>query len=157
MYFIIIFAALYLTGTLLYGTRGNMNTGNKSKIFSASLLLSVALSVFLFFSQAWFGVCSPGSWFERSDYETEVYVNLFPEGSTSKNYRVSALIKANLDRHDEGVQRVYRLQHISFPAGRRITFDNTPSLQLGSRVTVYDDEYHPWSVELTSERPSNRQ
>jgi hypothetical protein len=151
--FILVCSALYLTGKHLFGTKGDMNTGNNGKILGTAIAVTIVLSQL----RAWFGECIPGSWFERSRYTTEIYVNLFPDGSESKNYRVPALIEADFDEYDDGERtdsyRVYRLRHVTFPNGGRASFDNNDeTLKLGKRVSVRDDESRWWRVELTADR-----
>jgi hypothetical protein len=135
------------------------------KLFVAAAMgfIAIICIVVLNLLCAWFGECVPGSWFERSRYTAEIYVNLFPAGSESKNYRVPALIDAFFDDQSdyEGGTvwyRVYRLRHVTFPNGGQVKFEenNDETLQLGKRVYIEDDEHRPWHIELTRERPPAR-
>lgn len=145
--FTVLVALLYLAGKYLFGTKGDMAAGNNGKILLCAILVVIAGD----FVRAQFGKCVPGSSFERSRYKTEVYVNLFPEGSESKNYRVPALIEA--DYSDD--RRIYRLWHVTFPNGGRVSFDDSDAmLELGEQIGARSNDGRWWRIEMTRVRPS---
>lgn len=97
-----------------------------------------------------------GGIFEKSEYTTNYYVNLFPENSETKNYLVKAQIHVFTEEYDEDTyERVYRLEEAYFPNGRKITFYNygdSESLSLNKKVSLKDDSGQYWDIVLTPQR-----
>jgi hypothetical protein len=78
------------------------------------------------------------------------YVNLFPENSESKNYRVVGEVEY------DGDSGTYSLMKATFPNGGYITFDNYygvgDGLNFYEKDYIEDDERNSWYVELTKEK-----
>jgi hypothetical protein len=143
----------YFVGKFLFGTKGTLWEGKRNM---RVLFGAVGLALVLLLLQDWFRQSVPGAFFERYSYSAEVYVNLFPDGSTTKNYRVPALIEASTREDSDGgstnLWKVYRLKQVSFPGRGRISFTNSDeSLELGRKVMLHDDENRKWEVELTAD------
>lgn len=93
-------------------------------------------------------------------------MNMFPDGSEAKNYRVKADILASSrdvgyvdsegEEHDSSV-RAYYIAKAYMPNGGFITFENevddgSNDLIIGKKIELQDDEDRQWYVELTKER-----
>ncbi len=114
-----------------------------------------------------YGSKSIGSFFQRDGfYEIQYYVNMFPDGSEAKNYRVKADILASSrevgyvdsegEEHDSSV-RAYYIAKAYMPNGGFITFENelddgSNDLIIGKKIELQDDQDRQWYVELTKER-----
>lgn len=100
-----------------------------------------------------------GSVFEKEEFTTYYYVNMYPERSASKNYHVKAKICAYTEQYGENdYERRYEIQEAYFPNGGKITFyDNgiDETLKLNKRVSVLDDEDKLWDIELTDVQASD--
>ena len=102
------------------------------------------------------GSTTIGSYIEKREYTEYYYVNMFPDGSEDTNYRNKAKIIATLedryDGSDEYTERAYYIEKAYLSNGEIIEFENTIggySLELGKKVSIYDDEDNYWKVELT--------
>jgi hypothetical protein len=77
------------------------------------------------------------------------YINLFPEDSKSKNYRIKGKVEY------EGDSQEYFLVKATFPNGGYITFDGSygdSPLEFYKKVYIEDDDGKGWYVELTKEK-----
>jgi hypothetical protein len=105
-----------------------------------------------------------GSIFEKTEYRTQYYVNLFPEDSNSKNYRVKADIYSVLNSYSytDGdsertvSNREYYITRAYFTNGGSISFEDSvgsgDSLIVGKKEYLVDDDKGEWYVELTNEK-----
>jgi hypothetical protein len=98
----------------------------------------------------------PGHFWEKAEYEREFYVNVFPEGAASKNYRLPGMVQASTEEDYDSAWRVYRLEYVRWPNGGRTFFDSDESLELGKKVSLSDDTGRGWEVELTDHKVSGK-
>jgi|GEM_PF-2313665 len=103
-----------------------------------------------------FGSETPSALFEKSQYETRLFVYAYPEESTSKNYRVPALIQSYHDEYsygDDGSQfiRIYKIKYFVFSNGVRVNFEDSEPLLLNKRVRVLDETKREWHIQMTAE------
>jgi hypothetical protein len=99
-----------------------------------------------------------GSFFEQSNYTAQYYVNLFPENSETKNYRLKADIESfvenDIDQDDRAhFWKEYHIVRVYFPNGGYISFgeQDNESLEIGKRINQTDNDGEGWGVELTGE------
>lgn len=94
---------------------------------------------------SFFGEKRPGSWVEREKYSAEVYANVFPENSESKNYRVVAKVDA--------LSKTYAIRSFKFPNGSQVKFDSLERFNFDDfgecSNFITDSEGRTWWVELT--------
>jgi len=103
-----------------------------------------------------------GSIFEKAEYTTQYYVNLFPKNSDSKNYRVKADIYSVVsensytdgDSEKVAYNREYYIERAYFPNGGSVSFEDNvgsgESLVLNKKEYLVDDDGEEWYVELTN-------
>jgi hypothetical protein len=111
----------------------------------------------LIFGTPYFGTKTPGSFFERNEYEGFFYIYLYPNGQKVKSCRVPALISSSVetDEYDDDFYswREYRIQYAQTPNGDKIKFDNSiETLKLNKIVELYDDNSRYWGVQLTDKK-----
>lgn len=99
----------------------------------------------------------PNAWREKSYYEGEFYVNVFPDGNNEKNYRVVAFIEADQDEYDDGesfhLSRFYRINKFKLNGRTYDSLEHDESLEVGKKVYVYDyDLNRSWEIELTDKK-----
>lgn len=150
----LICGGLYFSGRYLTGSKGSLNEGSNPKIAGFAVLGTILVS----FLTSQFGPKVPGSWFERSEYSAELYVNLFPQEGSPTNYRVPALIKSEKRESTVGdesfVDRVYTIVRADFPGPGHVSFGDLGEQIVfpGTRTSVTDNSGRKWHVELTSEQ-----
>lgn len=145
--------------TFDHGKYKNMDRADalKRKVFRYALAFATIAGIIInILRLSTYGDTTIGHQFEKKEYVENYYVNLFPEGSVSENYRVRAEIEAEEDFIDDGddrghTVRVYHINEAYFPDGKTITFygDNEP-LKVNKRVHIEDDDGREWQVELTT-------
>lgn len=103
-----------------------------------------------------FTVSIPGHWNEKASYETQIYVNLFPNNSDSKNYRLIGDLQKDFqcDGSDDNdvCWNTYYVSRITFPNLGYIEFDEC-DVKLYEKVSCIDTHNTTWDVELTDQRP----
>jgi len=100
------------------------------------------------------------SFFEKSEYTTKYYVNLFPNEDSAKNYRLPADIHVYYEDHegDETSTSVkcIRIEKAYFPNGGYVSFsdngDDEENLRFGKKVDLTDSSGKDWYVELVDEK-----
>ena len=97
-----------------------------------------------------FGDCTPGSWFERRRYTTEVWVTASRDEDKTQKARVRALVEAGDDENGGGYR--YRLFYMTSQNGHRVSFqDNDRALlKYNYPSSVLDDEHHSWTIAISS-------
>jgi len=82
----------------------------------AALLCAIVLVVAIVAAKTYLGGMRPGAFFERGNYTAKVYVLVFPDADTAKNYYLPAdVTKAG---------SVYSLKKLYWPDGGSSTFDD---------------------------------
>jgi len=158
--YIAIALGLYRALKHYYGKRDGTISDMPNRAFMWTTLV---FAIGLIFGTPYFGTKVPGSFFERDEYREMFYVNLFPDEQRVKSYRVPASILVYLEGgydydNDPVYWRAYKIQFAIMPNGGKVTFgfsDDYVPLELGSTVTVYDDDERPWGVELT-DKPASK-
>ncbi|MBC8041402.1 MAG: hypothetical protein H7Y06_12725 [Opitutaceae bacterium] len=112
------------------------------------------------FARPHIGFKEPGHWFECGEYSTNVTVNIFPDGSASKNYRVTGRIWAthyDTDYEDSGSgsTRVYYLESVRFPNGGVLRFDDAVISLYGVEAATDVTGKH-WHIEIADTSPPER-
>ncbi|MDP4182051.1 MAG: hypothetical protein Q8942_13305 [Bacillota bacterium] len=98
-----------------------------------------------------FGNTQIGSVFEKEKYSEIYYVNMFPDNSKSKNYKVKAEIMVSggvLDRN-------FTINKAYFSNGGYITFYNNLyefDIDIGKNIDITDDKGRDWKIELTTQK-----
>lgn len=93
-----------------------------------------------------FGNEQIGSFFEKDNYETKYYINLFTEKKLSKNYRLIADIEKNtecikLGRDESECNRIYYVRKIYWENGGYFTFDSNECLiESEEKFLCYPDQ-----------------
>lgn len=122
---------------------------SKRKMITYGLIATVLLGVLnLVVPNSPIGIKRIGALFEKREYITHYYVELFPDGSETKNYKVIAEIWAK--------DNSYHLQKAYFPNGGYITVeeDYGDSLNFDEEVSVRDKDGKHWKAQLVDERPT---
>lgn len=145
--------------------------GLERKNFVSPITIGHALAIYLLF--AWgknsyirsYGDEILGSYFEKSEYKTQYYVNVFPDDEGSKNYRLPADIhvyteteegETSEDRFGQEHTETYTTKYIIidkvfWPNGGYLDFDDC-QLEMGDKVLCSDQEGRDWYIELTNEK-----
>ncbi len=106
-----------------------------------------------------------GSYFEKFEYRTQYYVNVFPDGEESKNYRLPAEIHVYSEEEEGepsidaiGVEhsntytvKYIILEKVLWPNEGYLEF-NDCQLEVGKKVQCNDQEGESWTIELTNEK-----
>ena len=158
MLFIISVAAGIVVYYLLKYTIGERNESfNYSQKNKYILWFSLAVGIAIYFGPIWYGTKIPDSIFERSEYETMLYVRLYPNNQVTKSYKVPAKIykyvhESCYDEDDCASYAVYKILYAIMPNGGSIAFDDfDDGLVLNEVTRVYDEDDREWGVELTNE------
>lgn len=90
-----------------------------------------------------------GSFFSKTEFRTQYYVQLFPEGSKSKNYIVPADLIVNEDS--------IFIEGVHWPNGGYTSFDrfgdmNAQDFYIHGHITIPDDEDREWTIVLTKKK-----
>jgi hypothetical protein len=104
-------------------------------------------------SNLW-GVNEIGHRFESpKPYIAKYYVNLFPENSEIKNYKVKAdlYVYKRCEEYEEDTKcwRMVNLQKVYFP-NKEVFFDDC--LLDSSRISCYDKNNNYWDIEFNNEK-----
>lgn len=117
---------------------------------------TIGTAVFLliagYFLASWlFSSTIPGHWFEKGNYEAQIYVNIFPENNASKNYRIIGDIERATDCPGEGhdCYSWYILKRATFPNTGYIEFDDC-EVKLNKKVYCTESNGAGWDIELTN-------
>lgn len=165
-----IFLVLILT-CIIFCFRILIWEGLERKNFVSPITIGHALAIYLLF--AWgknsyirsYGDEILGSYFEKSEYKTQYYVNVFPDDEGSKNYRLPADIhvyseteegETSEDRFGQEHTESYTTKYIIvdkvfWPNGGYLDFDDC-QLEIGDKVLCSDQEGRDWYIELTNEK-----
>ena len=125
--------------------------GAKVKTKYISILITILLVALPLFA-----VSIPGHWNEKVEYETKLYVNLFPDSRNAKNYRLIGDIQKT--RECDGSEDlndcidVYRVTKITFLNGGYIEFDEC-IIESPNKNYCVDTNENEWYVELTDKKP----
>jgi len=105
-----------------------------------------------------FGSKTPGSIWERSDYEGRYVVLVYPGKQTANGQEAVGLIECDTesgtDQGDEPYStRTYKIDHAIMPNGSRISFnpDSYESLQVNKVVRLSDRDGNVWGLKLTQQ------
>jgi hypothetical protein len=145
--------------------------GLERKNFVSAITIGHALAVYLLF--AWgknsyirsYGDEILGSYFEKSEYKTQYYVNVFPDDEDSKNYRLPADIhvyseteegETSEDRFGQEHTETYTNKYIIldkafWPNGGYLDFHDC-QVEIGDKVLCSDQDGRNWYIELTNEK-----
>jgi hypothetical protein len=106
-----------------------------------------------------------GSYFEKFEYRTQYYVNVFPDGEESKNYRLPAEIHVYSEEEEgEPTEDAYGIEHSNAYTIKYIVLDkvfwsnegylefNDCQLEVGKKVQCNDQDGESWTIELTNEK-----
>jgi hypothetical protein len=126
--------------------------GTKVRVMSI-ILLGFFLFVGWLILHWFFGTEIPGHWLEKSSYQTQLFVNVFPDNDKTKNYR----LVGNVERYndcdgDDGCVKGYYVKNISFPNKGYIEFDAC-EISLNKKQHCIDYDGKEWYVELTDQKP----
>lgn len=106
-----------------------------------------------------FGEERIGSFFEKSEYTTQYYVNLFPEKNDAQNYRLPADIHVYSEEEEgeesSSTKKCIRLEKVYFPNNGFVNFSDDgedKNLTFGQKVYVADQHNKGWYVELVDEK-----
>jgi hypothetical protein len=144
--FIIIFILL----RLLYGKEYLNKFNDITSEFLRSFLLFLSFCLlFLYFNMKdYWGNDTIGSFFSKYKYQTEYYVQLFPENSDSKNYLVSAELEIDSDS-------IYIIR-VKWPNEGYTNFDienqQPEKFYRNKKITYTDDQNRNWTIILTNSK-----
>jgi hypothetical protein len=157
---IILMIAVYQGLKYLWGKRELSYIDKPNKYFFYG---SIAVGVAAYFLVIQYGVKVPGSFFERSEYETMLYIRLYPDNNPVKSYKVPAEISKVIAEDcypgSEGQTECsswseYRINYAIMPNGGRIVFDEDPAysiVELNRIISLFDVYEREWGVELTKD------
>lgn len=140
-FFVLVSIGLYWALKLTLGNRKASVQESPNRYFA---LASVAFFFLLKFGVGAFGLKIPGSYFERNEYEGYYQARLY-KGEQRNNFQtVPAYIKADIETsqgygNDEGTSyndRVYVLDHIVLPDGKRLSFKSADTLIERNRINT---------------------
>jgi hypothetical protein len=66
------------------------------------------------------GEARPGAFHEKTDYSAKVYVNVFPDGDKSKNYK----LPADMSKVSDDGGAAYNIEKVYWPNGGYFEFDD---------------------------------
>ena len=128
-----------------------------SRLAAGCFLLFLLLIIGL----PYFGNKTPGSIWERSDYEGRYLVLVYPGKQTANGQEAVAMIECDTesgtDQDDEPYStRTYRIDHAIMRDGSRISFnpDSYESLAVNKVVRLTDTDGNDWGVKLTPQSVS---
>ena len=156
LYVLLVFFSHFLLRIFLYFDK-RKNKGEE-RVRNRDWILLSAFFGYFFFSiirdYGGVGYEIPESDFEtKNEYRREFYVNLFPNGSKDKNFRVPAKIFATWwDIIEEAPSiRAYEIEEATLPNGKLLTFYewSENSLELDEKVFTVADDGSEWDIELT--------
>lgn len=126
------------------------------------LAVLAALVVSWFVTRHYFGVETIGHFFEKgTDYSARYYINLFPPGHASRNYRTEAeVFRTSFDASCADTSgeftyscggRVTYLSRAYFPNGGSTIFSGC-ELRMNEKTDCTDENDREWTVELTDKK-----
>lgn len=106
-----------------------------------------------------------GSYFEKNEYKTQYYVNIFPENESIKNYRLPAEIHVfsqseegppTQDHFGQEYTETYTTKYIIlnkvFWPNEGYLYFNDCQLEIGEKILCKDQNGMSWNIELTNEK-----
>lgn len=137
----------------------------ESGIINTGALLGDLLMIGIFFFGFYhaytknFGSEIIGSFFEKHEYKTQYYVNLFADKGYAKNYRVVADVHVYSTTEEDG-EDTYTTKHIViervyWPNGGYSIFDDC-ELESGDNGYCTDNDDRTWYIELTNKKPKRK-
>lgn len=104
-----------------------------------------------------------GSFFEKSEYKTKYYINIFTDEDGGKNYRLPADIHVFSETEDGEpfedrygqeysntyIEKYVILKRVLWPNGGYLYFEDC-QLKLGDKVLCSDQDGRDWFIELTN-------
>lgn len=142
---IVYYILKYLIGE---GHKSFKNSNRNKYILWFSIIVGIGVLV----GPHWLGTKIPGSIFEKSEYETILYVRLYPENQTTKSYKVPAGI-FKTGNH-------YYVQYLKYPNDNSYIDvcweapcipDGFVEVELNKFKNIIDAQDREWGVELTDE------
>jgi hypothetical protein len=122
-----------------------------SPIITAVLIIPGFYFQFKFYE--FFGSCVPGALFEKGEYTNWLYVNAYPDGEKTLNYRLPALIEAGKEEVSDGenysAATFYSIRKLMLPDGTLNRMDYVDD-QLGL-ISAKDETGRKWNVEILSQ------
>lgn len=140
------------------------------KRITSPIIVGHILAIYLLFSfgkSAYirsYGDEELGSYFEKSEYKTQYYINIFPENESNKKYRLPAKIHV-FSQSEEGrptedyfgqehtetyTTKFIILEKVLWPNDGYLYF-NCP-IEIGEKTLCKDREGKYWNIELTNEK-----
>ena len=147
-------AVIYFVLKYSIGIRDGSLDNRKNKYL---LLLAIIIVMVYVWGIALYGKMVPGSFFERNEYETMLYIHMYPDNQKTKSYKVPALIERYSEYDCWGDNECYsykgyRIHYAVMPNGGTINFyDDDGYLELDKIIWISDDKYRDWGIELTNE------
>lgn len=151
---------------IIYNYIMKAHIGIESKnVLILTIIIACLYMGYISIREYW-GTDTIGSIFEKYNFTSQYYVNLFPDIYSIKNYRVKADIVASYidyvyededGNNKHGKQRVYWIKKAYFNNGGYITFNNAienehEGLVLNTKIHIKDDNDTSWYIELTEEK-----
>lgn len=107
----------------------------------------IIIGVVFFVGKSYIGEKGPGSFFERSVYDTKVYVLVFPNSDKTKNYYLPADISK--DNENSG----YSVNVIHWPNGGTTTFNSCSNVNLNSKTYCpAENSDEGYDIQLTNNK-----
>lgn len=136
-----------------FSKKGEAKVLDTGKERIAVYVMCFLLSVSYVTMKEYWGNDTIGSFFSRNEFQTQYYVHLFPEGSDSKNY----LVTADLHVYDDNIA----ISKVYWSSGGYTTFDDYGSmdsqdLYLEGHINIPDDEGIYWTIVLTDNKVKNK-
>lgn len=162
---------LMILASIIFSIRILIWEGLEQKNLYSPIVIGHALVIYLLF--AWgknsyirsYGDEIIGSYFEKSEYKTRYYVNVFSDDEGIKNYRLPADIyvyseteegETSEDRFGQehtgaNITKYIIIEKVFWPKGGYLYFEDC-HLEIGDKVLCRDQEGRDWYIELTNEK-----
>lgn len=123
-------------------------------------VISIVLVFSVNYAIIFFGSKVPGSLLERNEYETMLYVHLYPDEQQVKSYKVPAKVRREVTEdcypgNDGDTEctswKEYFIEYAIMPNVGRIYFDSDTPLELDRIIMMFDESTRYWGVQLTNE------
>lgn len=161
--FVVLVLPLFLAicGVLLAEIRTALTTGDllPPRLMAFGFLFFMVGSGLRYTIADAFGEERIGSFFEKREYTTAYYVNVFPTQNAAKNYRLPADIHVHYEQlgGDEPTpeKRCIHVERIHFPNGGVVRFaddGDTEPAAFGEKTALTDYHGKEWYVELVDEK-----
>jgi len=131
---------------------GDEKEDKQKKVLNSVLIICIIIGLFNWFVYwADLGEEKIGAFIEKSYYITYQYVNLFPEDSKSKNYRVIGEFEVE--------HRDIKLKRFAFDNKRIISVDDQDKFNFGfnEKIDVVDSNGEKWYFEILDSKPTYEQ